>query len=104
MGVKDDGDILGIESDNFDNDDKYLLHVNNRLQQHIGLEHAGFISYQLVPVNNLKVLLVECQPSPSPVFLKFGKEEEFYIRVGPGSRRLSTSEVVAYVTKRSAEP
>jgi DNA-binding response OmpR family regulator len=104
VGVKDDGDILGIESDNFDNDDKYLLHVNNRLQQHIGLEHAGFISYQLVPVNNLKVLLVECQPSPSPVFLKFGKEEEFYIRVGPGSRRLSTSEVVAYVTKRSAEP
>lgn len=104
IGVKDDGDILGIESDNFDNDDKYLLHVNNRLQQHIGLEHAGFISYQLVPVDNLKVLLVECRPSPSPVFLKFGREEEFYIRVGRGSRRLSTSEVVAYVTKRSVEP
>ena len=104
VGVEDNGNILGIESDNFDNDDKYLLHVNNRLQQHIGLEHAGFIGYQLVPVDNLKVLLVECQPSPSPVFLKFGKEEEFYIRVGPGSRRLSTSEVVAYVTKRSVEP
>ena len=104
VGVEDNGNILGIESDNFDNDDKYLLHVNNRLQQHIGLEHAGFISYQLVPVDNLKVLLVECQPSPSPVFLKFGKDEEFYIRVGPGSRRLSTSEVVAYVTKRSVEP
>ena len=103
VGVEDNGDILGTEADNFDNDDKYLLHVNNRLQQHIGLEHAGFISYQLVPVDNLKILLVECQPSPSPVFLKFGKEEEFYIRVGPGSRRLSTSEVVAYVTKRSVE-
>lgn len=32
-----------------------------------------------------------------------GKEEEFYIRVGPGSRRLSTSEVVAYVTKRRTD-
>ena len=104
VGVADNGDIQGIAADNFDNADKYLLHVNNRLQQHIGLEHAGFISYRLVPVDNLKVLLVECQPSPSPVFLKFGKEEEFYIRVGPGSRRLSTSEVVAYVTKRSVEP
>lgn len=104
VGVEDSGDILGIEADNFDNEDKYLLHVNNRLQQHIGLEHAGFIRYQLVPVNDQKVLLVECQPSPSPVFLKFGKEEEFYIRVGPGSRRLSTSEVVAYVTKRRKEP
>ena len=103
VGVTDDGDIMGIEADNFDNEDKYLLHINNRIQQHIGLEHAGFIGYQLVPVDNQKVLLVECQPSPSPVFLKISKEEEFYIRVGPGSRRLSTSEVVAYVTNRRTD-
>jgi DNA-binding response OmpR family regulator len=103
VGVTDSGDIMGIEADNFDNEDKYLLHVNNRIQQHIGLEHAGFIGYQLVPVDNKKVLLVECQPSPSPVFLKISKEEEFYIRVGPGSRRLSTSEVVAYVTNRRTD-
>ena len=103
VGVTDNGDIMGIETDNFDNEDKYLLHVNNRIQQHIGLEHAGFIRYQLVPVDSQKVLLVECQPSPSPVFFKISKEEEFYIRVGPGSRRLSTSEVVAYVTNRRTE-
>jgi len=103
VGVEDNGDILGIEADNFDSEDKYLLHVNNRIQQHIGLEHAGFIGYQLVPVDNMKVLLIECQPSPSPVFLKINKDEEFYIRVGPGSRRLSTSEVVAYVTNRPPE-
>ena len=103
VGVGDNGDILGIEADNFDNEDKYLLHVNNRIQQHIGLEHAGFIGYQLVAVENKKVLLVECQPSPRPVFLKISKEEEFYIRVGPGSRRLSTSEVVAYVTNRRSD-
>jgi len=103
VGVTDNGDIMGIETDNFDNEDKYLLHVNNRIQQHIGLEHAGFIGYQLVPVDNQKVLIVECQPSPSPVFLKISKEEEFYIRVGPGSRRLSTSEVVAYVTNRRTD-
>ena len=84
-------------------EDKFLMHVSNRIQEHVGLEHAGFVRYQLVPVDNQKVLLVECQPSPSPVFLKFGKEEEFYIRVGPGSRRLSTSEVVAYVTHRHTE-
>jgi len=103
VGVTDNGDIMGIEADNFDNEDKYLLHVNNRIQQHIGLEHAGFIGYQLVAVENKKVLLVECQPSPTPVFLKISKEEEFYIRVGPGSRRLSTSEVVAYVTNRRTD-
>ena len=103
VGVADNGDILGIAADRFDNDDKCLLHVNNRIQQHIGLEHAGFIGYQLVPVDDKRVLLIECQPCPSPVFLKISKDEEFYIRVGPGSRCLSTSEVVAYVTNRRTD-
>jgi DNA-binding response OmpR family regulator len=100
VGVTDDGDILGIEADQFDNQDKYLLHVNNCLQQHVGLEHSGFIRYQLIPVEEKKVLLIECQPSPSAAFLRIGKNEDFYVRVGPGSRRLSTSEVLSYMAKR----
>jgi len=100
VGVGDDGDILGLEADQFDNEDKNLLHVNNRIKQHIGLEYAGFIRFQLVSVDQKKILIVECQPSPSPVFLKMGKEEDFYIRIGPGSRRLSTSEVLSYVSNR----
>ena len=43
VGVGDDGDILGTAADQFDNDDKYLLHVNNCIQQHIGLECNSFI-------------------------------------------------------------
>ena len=30
-------------------------------------------------------------------------EEDFYVRVGPGSRRLSTCEVLAYMTNRKLE-
>ncbi len=45
VGVSDDGEILGCEGDRFTNEDKYLLHVNNRIQQHIGLEHATHIRY-----------------------------------------------------------
>ena len=100
VGVEDDGSILGIDADQFANEDKYLLHVNNRIKQHIGLEYAGFIRFQLVPVEHKNVLIVECQPSPSPVFLKMGNDEDFYIRIGPGSRKLTTSEVLSYVTNR----
>jgi DNA-binding response OmpR family regulator len=100
VGIEDDGSILGMAADQFANEDKYLLHVNNRIKQHIGLEFAGFIRYQLVPVDQKKVLMVECQPSLSPVFLKMGNEEDFFIRVGPGSRQLSTSEVLSYVSNR----
>ena len=102
IGVADAGDILGTAADQFDSDDKYLLHVNNRIREYIGLEFVSFINFQLVPVEGQKVLLVQCQPSPSPVFLKSGKDEQFYVRVGPGNRRLSTSEVLTYVTNRKA--
>ena len=103
IGVADAGDILGTDADRFDSDDKYLLHVNNRIREHIGLEFVGFINFQLVPVEGHKVLLIQCQPSPSPVFLKIGKDEDFYVRVGPGNRRLSTSEVLNYVTNRKTQ-
>jgi DNA-binding response OmpR family regulator len=100
VGVGDDGHILGTDADQFENDDKYLLHLNNLIQGHIGLEFSSFIRFHLVAVDEKKVLLSECQPSPSAVFLTIGKEEGFYVRVGPGSRRLSTSEALTYVKNR----
>ena len=103
IGVADDGEILGTDADQFDSDDRYLLHLNNLIQQHIGLECTGFIHFQLVPVEDKKVLLIECQPYPSAAFLKIGKNEDFYVRIGPGSRRLSTSEVLAYMKNRKLE-
>ena len=103
IGVADAGEILGTEADQFANNDKYLLHVNNRIREYIGLEYANFINFQLVPIEGKTVLLIQCQPSPSPVFLNTGKDEDFYIRVGPGNRRLSTSEVLTYVTNRKAQ-
>jgi DNA-binding response OmpR family regulator len=104
IGVADDGEILGTHADQFESDDKYLLHLNNLIQQHIGLECTGCIRFHLVPVEDKKVLLIECQPYPSAAFLKIGKNEDFYVRVGPGSRRLSTSEVLAYMKNRKLEP
>ena len=104
IGVADDGEILGTDADQFESDDRYLLHLNNLIQQHIGLECTGFIRFQLVPVEDKKVLLIECQPYPSAAFLKIGNNEDFYVRVGPGSRRLSTSEVLAYMKNRKLGP
>ena len=100
IGVSDAGDILGTSADRFENDDRYLLHVNNRIREFIGLEFVNFINFQLVTVDGQKILLVQCEPSPSPVFLKSAKDEDFYVRVGPGNRRLSTSEVLTYVSNR----
>ncbi len=102
VGVDDSGTILGLDADRFENDDKLLLFVNNRIKQHIGLECAPFIHFNLTPFGEKQVLTIECRASESPLFLTIGEAESFYIRIGPGSRKLSVSEVLNYMANRSA--
>jgi len=104
VGVDDRGIPLGIEPDAFENEDKYLLHVNNRLQQHIGMEHAANVRFGLYPINARKVLLIECSAALKPVFLTDGGQEFFYVRVGPGTRKLTMSEMLSYVVERNMLP
>jgi DNA-binding response OmpR family regulator len=100
VGVDDDGGLVGIEKDGFANDDKYMLHVNNKIQQHIGLENASLIRYSLEPLDGGRVLVVECKRAKDPVFLSQGKDEAYYVRTGPGSRQLNIRQALAYVAER----
>ena len=100
VGVEDNGNIVGTDPDNFSSEDKYLLHVNNLIRQHIGLELSRYIAFELKPMADKKILVVDCRPSGKPVFLKHNDNEDFYIRVGPGSRKLSTQKAVEYINDR----
>ena len=100
VGVGDDGSIIGIEKDRFSNVDKYLLHFNNLFRQHIGLQFSQHIDFAIKDLSGKKILVVDCEPSENPVFLKHNSTEEFYIRVGPGSRKLLTSKVLEYIENR----
>ncbi len=100
VGVEDNGNVLGTDADRFANDDKLLLHINNLIKQNIGLEFANAIRFNLLPIDGKSVVVFECGVSPAPVFLKNGGAEDFYVRVGPGSRKLTTSEVIAYLSNR----
>ena len=55
----------------------------------------------IVTVQDKRLFVVQCRQSPEPVYLKQGKEEKYYVRVGPSSRALSTSQVVDHVRKRN---
>ncbi|MGI9547845.1 MAG: RNA-binding domain-containing protein [Flavobacteriaceae bacterium] len=100
VGVSDAGEILGTEVDKFTSDDRYLLHVNNAIKSHIGLEHINYLSYGLVPIKGKRILKIECKPSKDAVFLNVEGKEEFYARFGPSSRQLSTKEVLNYMKNR----
>lgn len=101
VGVQDDGTVLGIENDRLTNDDKFMLHFNNMIKQYIGLEYSKYIHYYLAPVNEKKVLVVRCEATSNPAFLKHEENEDFYIRVGPSSRKLSTKRTLRYLEDRS---
>jgi hypothetical protein len=99
IGVNDDGEVTGIEADRFPNDDKFLLHFNNLVKEHIGLEFSRHIRSEIVSAGDKKVFVVQCEKATEPVFLKKGKDEQFFVRMGPSSRQLSMSQVVDRLRK-----
>lgn len=75
--MADAGDILGTLADRFDNDDKYLLHVNNRIREYIGLEFVSFINFQLVPVEDKKYCSSNVSRRLHPFSLKPARMKTF---------------------------
>ncbi len=100
IGVADSGEILGTEADDFANEDKCRLHFKNMLNTHIGAEFTRFIHLKIVQLKNNSILIVECERVRRPVFLSMGKQEEFFIRSGPSSIKLSMSQMVKYLGER----
>ena len=102
IGVKDNGEVLGLESDRFPNDDKTLLHIQNLIKQHIGLEFAKYIHYALREIDGKKILVIRCQPVSVPLFLRFNDKEQFFVRSGPASIELPVSKALQYIKERSS--
>jgi len=103
IGVSDGGHILGLEDDNFQNNDKMMLHLTNLLKTHIGNEFLPFIKTEIIEFDEKKVLLITCKESKNRVFLKIGGEEEFYVRNGPSSVKLEGSSLVDYIRHKFGE-
>lgn len=101
LGVSDEGEILGLADDEFDNNDRCLLHVKNLFNQYVGAEFSRSVTVSLVEQEKGDVVMIECGKSKDPVFLRVGKNEEFYIRSGPSSLKLSPSQIVNYLGKNS---
>lgn len=102
IGVADDGSIVGVGQDGFDNSDKFQLHLFNVLKQSLGETAATSVAIELLPhTQTITVCLVTCLASADPVYcrLKNG-EEHFYVRTGPGTSELPPSELVPYVARR----
>ena len=103
IGVSDNGEIIGIEKDNFQSNDKFHLHLINLIKQKIGKRYISLIDLQMGKIGDKKIAKIECNKSKKSVFLKEGKEEEFYIRAGPSTTELKASGLIDYINKKFKE-
>lgn len=100
VGVSDDGETIGLDADGFPNEDKMNLHLVNLLRSRVGPQHMMYIHPRFEDRDDHRVLVVECWPSNSAVFLKDGAVERFYIRTGAATTELSGSQTQDYIKRR----
>jgi hypothetical protein len=100
IGLDDKGAALGLSNDKFENEDKMDLHLGNLIKSQLGVSTMLHIKAHFEDYDGERVLLVECKPSKVPVYLKVGQEEEFYIRAGGSSAKLTPSQMIEYVKQR----
>jgi hypothetical protein len=95
IGVNDNGSVEGIEKDFFEKNDVYLKHVHNLIRDQIGEQFFPLIDYNIILINDKKIVRVDCKKSKTPVYL--GKDEEFYIRSNPATDKLTGKRLVEYI-------
>lgn len=100
IGVNDEGDIVGLDADQFPNDDKLLLHLDNLIKKGLGQSVYVCLKIECGEIDGGRMLAIECKPSEKPVFLKNGESEEFYIRAGASSPALPQSHAHEYIQQR----
>lgn len=100
IGVDDAGGILGIKKDGFPNQDRALLHINTLICEHLGSQTAPYLRTHIIEVDGLEIISVQCIPASMPIFMNRAGTEAFYVRMGPASRQLSPSELLAHIQSR----
>ena len=100
IGVADNGDVLGIGSDNFPNEDKMGLHLVNLVRDRLGDVFLPYVHQHFEDEEGQRVLTVRCEKGPKPAFVKDGGTHRFFVRGGNATAELGGSAVTDYVKQR----
>ena len=100
IGIQDDGDVVGIGQDRFDNYDKMLLHLTKIIKERIGTLFIEFLKFDVETIQDEYVLRIDCEAASTPAYVRERNEEIFYVRTGPSTTHLKTSRVFDYIRRR----
>ena len=100
VGVADNGEVLGLDADRFENEDKMLLFLTNSIQSQLGTLHLDHINFHTETIADKEVLRIDVQAGSAPCYLSKEKLDHFYIRTGPSTTDLRLSQLFEYLNKR----
>ena len=100
VGVADDGEVLGLDADRFENEDKMLLFLTDTIKTQLGTLHLEHINFHTETIAGKDMLRVDVQAGSAPCYLLKEKLDHFYIRTGPSTTDLRLSKLFEYLNKR----
>ncbi|SDM56628.1 GmrSD restriction endonuclease domain-containing protein [Maricaulis salignorans] len=100
IGVSDDTEPLGISADGFSSEDKMNLHLDNLIRDRMGADHMLYIHPRFDDYEDARVLCIDCDAGRSPVFVKDGKDQRFFVRMGASTTELSGKEAQEFIRRR----
>lgn len=101
VGVTDDGTPVGVpETDQFPNEDKMNLHLVNLVSARIGATYMMYVHPRFEDYDGQRVMAVECWPAKSPVFVKDGNVERYFIRAGASTAELPAGQAQEHIKLR----
>jgi hypothetical protein len=105
IGVNDAGEVLGLEPDyktlsKRPDRDGYQQFLITLISNTLGKSACALLTISFHPVSGKEVCVVSVRPSPSPVYVKDGQQECFYLRTGNSTQALGTRESVSYAKTR----
>lgn len=97
LGVKDNGQIQGLASDGFENEDRLLLHFGNLLHARLGKNAAAYVKETILELDGHTIMRVDCAASPEPVFMETKEQQYFFVRQGAQTLSYNLKETVNYI-------
>jgi ATP-dependent Lon protease len=101
VGLDDEGQPVGLDHDNFDNEDKMSLHLVNLVNNRMGPLAMTCTDIRFEDCGGKRIMVVKCLKASKPIFYKEkGSETEaFYVRTGPSTTQLSASQTQDYISQ-----
>ena len=98
IGVADDGTVVGLDADQFRDEDSMSLHLTNLVRDRMNdISLMSHVKVTFEDSDGKRVLRITCSPSAQPAYVQEDADEVFYMRAGSTTEKLTGRRMMEYV-------